>query len=40
MAKDNEAIISVIDKRWDEINGMIDKVFAGEPTEIIRIRKR
>jgi len=39
-AKDEAAIINVIEKNWDTINAMIDKVFAGEQVEIIRIRKR
>lgn len=39
-AKDEASIIDVIDKNWDTINAMIDKVFAGEPVEIIKIRKR
>lgn len=39
-AKENEAIMKVIDDYYDEINDLINKVFAGEPTEIIRIRKR
>lgn len=39
-AKDEAAIIDLIDKNWDTINQMIDKVFAGEPVEIIKIRKR
>jgi len=39
-AKDEAAIINVIDKNWDNINAMIDKVFAGESVEIIKIRKQ
>ena len=39
-AKDESAIIDVIDKNWDAINEMINKVFAGESVDIIKIRKR
>lgn len=39
-AKDEADIINVIDKNWNALNTMIDKVFAGESVEIIRIRKR
>lgn len=39
-AKDETAIIDVIDKNWETINEMIDKVFAGESVDIIKIRKR
>ena len=39
-AKDEKAIINVIDKNYDEINAMIDKVFAGEEIEIMRISRR
>lgn len=38
-AKDEAAIINLIDKNWETINEMIDKVFAGETVDIIRIRK-
>ena len=39
-AKDESAIIDVIDKNWDAINDMINKVFAGESVDIIKIRKK
>jgi hypothetical protein len=39
-AKDESAIIDVIDKNWDAINEMINKIFAGESVDIIKIRKR
>ena len=39
-AKDESAIIDVIDKNWDAINEMINKIFAGESVDIIRIRKK
>ncbi len=38
-AKDEAAIINLIDKNWETINEMIDKVFAGESVDIIKIRK-
>lgn len=38
-AKDEAAIIKLIDKNWDTLNEMIDKVFAGENVDIIKIRK-
>lgn len=38
-AKDEAAIINLIDKNWETINEMIDKVFAGETVDIIKIRK-
>lgn len=38
-AKEEAAIISVIDKNWDLLNEMIDKVFAGEPVDIVKIKK-
>lgn len=39
-AKDESAIIDVIDKNWNAINEMISKVFAGESVDIIKIRKK
>lgn len=39
-AKDEEDIIKVIDSNWEMLNQMIDKVFAGESVDIIKIRKR
>jgi len=38
-AKEEAKILEVIDKNWETINSMIDKVFAGESIDIIKIRK-
>lgn len=38
-AKDEANIIEIIDKNWDVINDMIDKVFAGETIDILKINK-
>lgn len=39
-AKDEAEIIKVIDENWEILNKRIDKVFAGESIEIIKIRKK
>lgn len=38
-SKDEAAIIQVIDKNWDAFNNLIDKVFARESVDIIKIHK-
>lgn len=38
-AKDEEKIIKVINDHYDTINEMIDKVFAGQSVEILKINK-
>ena len=37
-AKDEAEILRLIDERWDTINVMIDKVFAGEKINVLRIK--
>ena len=37
-AKDEAEIIRLIDERWDAIKVMIDKVFAGEKINVLRIK--
>lgn len=38
-SSDEQAIIKLIDQRWDEINKQIDQVFAGEKVIIKKINK-
>ncbi|MCF0197385.1 MAG: hypothetical protein HUK03_09210 [Bacteroidaceae bacterium] len=38
-AKDEEKILKVINDNYDTINEMIDKVFAGQPIAILKIKK-
>lgn len=38
-AKEEASILEIIDKNWDAINDRIDKIFAGEPIEIMKLRK-
>ena len=38
-ASDEEKIVRVINENYDMINTMIDKVFAGESIEIMKIKK-
>lgn len=38
-AKDESAILELIDENWDTINEMIGKVFDGKTVDIIKINK-
>lgn len=37
-AKDESSILEIIDENWETINDMIDRVFAGEKVEILKIK--
>ena len=37
-AKDEYSILEIIDENWETINDMINRVFAGEKVEILKIK--
>ena len=37
-AKEESQILELLDKNWDIVNEMIDRVFAGEKVEILKIK--
>ena len=37
-AKDEAAILEILDTKWDTINEMIDHIFAGDKVDILKIK--